>query len=207
LMPRMPTFRSLSQAAGDLRDLLVMAEKTGTGLDDEMRALADAAIEELCSARVACPPSLLGDSSAVETGLWRAVYTQGKTPRWQTNAKLFRAIVANKAGQAYDAENGIVTNYGEILGPAVHFMAKGSFKAVDGAEQCPKDFQVSIEEGGLVVLGLPLISSAISGPGYLRVLYIDNDIRIFEAPMESRGGWEQAGLRVVQLREDLFSDS
>lgn len=34
-----------------------------------------------------------------------------------------------------------------------------------------------IEQGGLVVLGCPFISGAISGPGYLRVLYLDEEIR------------------------------
>ena len=34
-----------------------------------------------------------------------------------------------------------------------------------------------IEQGGLVVLGRPFISDAISGPGYLRVLYLDEEIR------------------------------
>ena len=37
---------------------------------------------------------------------------------------------------------------------------------------CPKDFDVSIEQGGLVLFGNPLLTDAISGPGYLRVLYI-----------------------------------
>ena len=34
-----------------------------------------------------------------------------------------------------------------------------------------------IEQGGLVVLGRPFISDAISGAGYLRVLYLDEEIR------------------------------
>ena len=41
---------------------------------------------------------------------------------------------------------------------------------VDGATRCPKDFDVQIAKGGLVLFGLPLVSSAISGPGAPRVL-------------------------------------
>lgn len=37
---------------------------------------------------------------------------------------------------------------------------------------CPKDFDVAIERGGLVLFGQPFLISGISGPGYLRVLYI-----------------------------------
>ena len=36
----------------------------------------------------------------------------------------------NKAGQSYDAPNGLVENYGEILGRAVHFTASGAFTEV-----------------------------------------------------------------------------
>ncbi|CAJ1337104.1 unnamed protein product [Effrenium voratum] len=107
--------------------------------------------------------------------------------------------------KAYDAEGGRVTNYGEILGPWVHFVAEGSFEARDSfGSQCPKDFAVQVERGGLVVLGLPLLSEAISGPGCVRVLYIDRDLRIFESPTDTPDRWEEQGLRVVQVREQLF---
>ncbi len=36
----------------------------------------------------------------------------------------------NKAGQSYDAPNGLVENYGEIIGRAVHFTASGAFTEV-----------------------------------------------------------------------------
>ena len=55
-----------------------------------------------------------------------------------------------------------------------------------------------------VLLGRPFVSSAISGPGYLRVLYLDPEMRIFESPTDSPDRWEEAGLRVVQIRERNF---
>ena len=73
--------------------------------------------------------------------------------------------------------------------------------------RCPKDFDVQIAQGGLVILGLPLVSSAISGPGFLRCLYIDESLRIFESPRDSPDRWEEAGLQVVQVRDALFDDA
>ena len=49
-------------------------------------------------------------------------------------------------------------------------------------------------QGGFVLLGRPFISSAISGAGYLRVLYLDEDLRY---PPPSPGGlvaWWPGGL-------------
>lgn len=132
-------------------------------------------------------------------------YIQGRTPGWEANAQLLRPLFRNKAGQAFDSGAGRVMNYGEVVGSGVYFTAEGSFEAVDRAEDCPKDFAVQVERGGLVILGLPLLSSAISGPGLVRVLYLDRDIRIFETAADSPDRWEQAGVRVVQVRDQLFS--
>ena len=46
-----------------------------------------------------------------------------------------------------------------------------------GRPSTPLCIHLFIEQGGLVVLGRPFISDAISGPGYLRVLYLDEEIR------------------------------
>ena len=72
---------------------------------------------------------------------------------------------------------------------------------------CPLCFPpcaAAIERGGLVLFGKPFVGSAISGPGYLRVLFLDDDLRIFESPTDSPDRWEEAGLRVVQIREGCF---
>ena len=64
-------------------------------------------------------------------GLWRACYTQGETPRWEKYARALPGVRSmNKAGQSYDAPNGLVENYGEIIGRAVHFTASGAFTEV-----------------------------------------------------------------------------
>lgn len=202
-LPSLPLlgWRPASEAARALRDLLVESKKSGGQPLDPAQAAA--LIEEVAAAQVVFRPELLGNTADPVRGLWRAAYTQGPTPKWEENAKLL-PFLQNRAGQAYDSTTGQVSNYGEVLGPAVYFTAEGSFRAVDGRIRCPKDYTVAIEQGGLVVLGVPLLSSAISGPGYLRCLYLDDDIRVFESPTDSPERWESAGLIVVQVREALF---
>ena len=181
--------------------MLIAAD--GEGLDTDRRKVVDAYIEELSQARVRCRAELLGSSASLEN-LWRAAYIQGSTPGWEANARVLRPFFSNKAGQAFDSSAGRVTNYGEVIGSGVYFTAEGSFVPADGTESCPKDFEVQIERGGLVILGVPLLSDAISGPGLVRVLYLDPDIRIFESPRDSPDRWEEEGLRVVQVRDALF---
>eukprot|EP00438_Fugacium_kawagutii_P024537 Skav223317 [mRNA] locus=scaffold200:47568:48233:+ [translate_table: standard] len=194
---------SVSETAKEIKELLLSAE--GEPLEGANRQRVEEGILQLAEARVQCPAELLGFSSSPSDGLWRSVFIQGRTPKWEENARLLRPLVRNKVGQAYDAKALRVTNYGEILGPLVHFVAEGSFTAKDGSSQCPKEFDVEIEQGGLVVFGVPLLSSAISGPGLVRVLYIDEDIRIFESPTESPDKWEEEGLRVIQVRDELYN--
>ena len=70
---------------------------------------------------------------------------------------------------------------GVAVGPAAPPATQSTkFKA-----RCPVDFTVDIEQGGFVVLSQRFVSGAISGPGYLRVLYADDDLRIFESPRDS----------------------
>ena len=187
-------------AALELRDLLVSGERGGDALAPLAEACADA--------RVPFRPELLGDGA-----LWRAVsIVRGEIPRWERNAKLL-PFFSNRAGQAYalsEGGGGTVVNYGEVLGRALYFKAEGTFKPARRASpvggRCPQDFNVAIREGGFVLGGKAFTSSAISGPGFLRVLYVDEDIRIFESPKDSPDRWEEAGLVVVQIRDALFDD-
>lgn len=205
---RVPFFgigRAPSEASRELRDLLLEADQLGEGNLERPRA--EQLVEELTAAQVPFKQELLGTSSlpTPEGGLWRSSLTIGPTPKWEENRRLLAPFVQNRAGQAYDALNGKVSNYGEVLGTNVYFTAEGSFSEVDqSVRTCPKDYNVKIDRGGLVVFGIPLLSSAISGPGYLRCLYLDSDIRIFESPTNSPDDWEDAGLKVVQVREALF---
>jgi hypothetical protein len=177
-----------------LRDAL-LARSTDT---DTIDSLLDACMAARSPFKAEC----LGG------GLWRASHSRGKTPRWQKQRDLLpRWLTKNRAGQAYAPRSSRVVNYGEILGKRCYFTAEGSFSAATRGARCPQDFNVLIERGGLVLLGKRFVSSAISGKGFLRVRYIDEDIRIFESPNDSPDKWEEAGLVVVQVRDALFDDA
>ena len=199
-LPSLPSLPTLSPQrppeALALRDAIIGGVPDGLG--DLVQACT--------AARVPFRADLLCDGE-----LWRATPVSGKTPRWQRNRNLLPAL-NNRAGQAYEltgADSGCVVNYGEVLGRAFYFRAEGTFSraaASTGAKACPVDFDVSISQGGVVVGGSPFFTSAISGPGYLRVLYLDEDIRIFESPNDSPDKWEEGGLVVVQVRDALYDD-
>ena len=105
----------------------------------------------------------------------------------------------------YDADSLRVENYAELLGSLAYFTAEGRFEEADRAvSRCPKDFNVEVEQGGIVIRGKCFLSSAITGSGFLRVRYVDGDIRILESARDSPGRWEAAGLQVVQVRDALF---
>lgn len=188
-------------AAAELRDCLIAGVRDA----ETIEPLADA-----CAAlRVPFRANLLGDGE-----LWRAVsIVRGATPRWEKSAR-FLPFLSNRAGQAYalggSNGGGSVVNYGEVLGRSFYFKAEGTFTPAASAStwdtRCPRDFDVAIREGGFVFGGRPFVSSAISGPGYLRCLYLDEDIRIFQSPGDSPDKWEEAGLVVVQVRDRLFAD-
>ena len=197
----LPTFSSSAPpaAAVELRDKLI----AGAPADASLSALAD----ECAAACVPFRAELLGDGE-----LWRASsIVRGEIPRWERRARALPFFKStNRAGQAYSLEGGArVVNYGEVLGRKLYFKAEGTFSKAakspgnDGC--CPQDYDVKISSGGFVLNGkeVPL---PISGPGFLRVLYIDKDIRIFESPKDSPDVWEKSGLVVVQVRDALFDD-
>ena len=191
-------------AAATLLDALLAGESDG--------AVVQPLVDELCEAKVPFNAKLLGDGA-----LWRAVsIVSGETPRWQRNAKLL-PFLNNRAGQAYtiadagDGSSGSVVNYGEVFGRSFYFKAEGTFEpaaaASAGSARCPIDFNVAVSSGGFVLGGKPFLSNAISGPGYLRCRYIDENLRIFESPKDSPDRWEEAGLVVVQVKDSLFEDA
>ena len=55
-------------------------------------------------------------------------------------------------------------------------------------------------EKGAIHLGPARLDLPIRGPGRLRVLYLDDRLRLFLSPTDSPDGWEAAGLLVVQMR-------
>ena len=179
LAPFLPATRPA--AAVQLRDALVAGES-------DMGVLAPLA-DQCVAAKVPFRANLLGDGA-----LWRAAsIVRGEKPRWERNARLL-PFLSNRAGQAYtvggSAGGGSVINYGEVLGRGLYFKAEGTFSRSSkqsSRDRCPQDFDVAIREGGFVLGGREFVSGAISGPGFLRCLYLDEDVRIFESPVRPLG--------------------
>lgn len=144
-----------------------------------------------------------------------------------------RSSAGNIQGQQYryrDDERSVV-NYAEILGKSFHLRAYGTYEKDDGNKeeqnatspfddvlaflgggvssstsnliQCPADFTVTVTNASFVVLGNRL-DVPIAGTGYLRVLYADENLRIFVSPKSTTDDrWEKAGLTVAQVNINL----
>ncbi|KAG7343999.1 hypothetical protein IV203_022007 [Nitzschia inconspicua] len=139
----------------------------------------------------------------------------------------------NIKGQQYYERNDFeeaVINYSEIWGRSIFLTAEGTFSPMDGILEkpnqspppkrnalsrlvpnsrslrtCPDVFQVDATKVTLHILGFEL-ELPIQGRSNLVILYADPRIRIFVSPIESKtvvGNWEEAGLVVVQVRNDL----
>lgn len=70
--------------------------------------------------------------------------------------------------------------------------------------QCPVDYKVEIQTASVNILKQQ-IKIDVSGIGYTRILYADEELRILLAPKDTTDErWmEKAGLMVVQIRSDL----
>lgn len=136
------------------------------------------------------------------------------------------------AGQQYfyDGEVFRVVNYSELFGSGVvHLRAEGTFVTaaietnktensrgplswfnfgnVPSLRFCPDDYVVTVTQVSLHV-GSFVCKLPIEGTSVLRVLYADSDLRIFVSPQDTQstaGDWEQEGLVVVQVRNDLVN--
>lgn len=75
----------------------------------------------------------------------------------------------------------------------------------------PYDYSASVTGASIVLFEKFSLDLSIGGTGTVRVLYADDNLRIFLSPTDTyvtrgRGDWESAGLIVVQVRVDLIYD-
>lgn len=90
---------------------------------------------------------------------------------------------------------------GSPLDSVLAFFGSGESdsKGRSGMIQCPADFTVKVSKGSFFVLGRRF-DIPIAGTGYLRVLYADENLRIFVSPKSTTDDrWEKAGLKVAQV--------
>ena len=75
----------------------------------------------------------------------------------------------------------------------------------------PYDYAATVTGASIVLFQKMILNVSIEGTGTVRVLYADENLRIFVSPTDTnvtRGGgdWESEGLIVVQVRVDLVND-
>jgi hypothetical protein len=223
-------------AAAALAPGIALREAIVNPSPDASPTLLAQLVDECCAARVPFRPELLGDGQLWratpvkgETPRWQRnrlllpflrnragqAYTlgEGSCGTVVNYGEVFgRALYFKAEGSFQPAdmaveEDAAAEEASSFLEDLQRFIAT-SLAAPRAREdlRCPVDFDVAISQGGFVLGGTPFLSSAISGPGYLRCLYIDEGVRIFESPKDSPDRWEESGLVVVQVRDDLFND-
>lgn len=77
--------------------------------------------------------------------------------------------------------------------------------------QTPYDYSASVTGASIVLFQKFSLDLTIEGTGTVRVLYADENLRIFLSPTDTKvtkggGDWESEGLIVVQVRTDLVYD-
>ena len=75
----------------------------------------------------------------------------------------------------------------------------------------PYDYAATVTSASIVLLKKFSLDLSIEGTGTVRVLYVDDNLRIFLSPKDTNvtkgaGDWESEGLIVVQVRVDLVYD-
>lgn len=111
---------------------------------------------------------------------------------------------AAQQGDLNGQMEGLLENSAQIIGDYLRIAGSGSFIQADpAADKCPVLFDVQIERGEFLVLGNKL-GLPISGKGQTLLLYIDENVRVITSPSDSEGGWEKAGLVVVQVPADAL---
>jgi len=129
-----------------------------------------------------------------------------------------RPVSTNKSDKLIDLAAGkpslsMLDNLSNLLSPllSINDNEIGQPSSSKNMLQCPCDIEATVNGGGLfsskggkegdkkLLLDLPFIQ----GKGLVRILYADPKIRIFLSPTQGDGGWEDKGLIVVQVRQDL----
>lgn len=143
--------------------------------------------------------------------LWTVRYSRGPKPRWQIGGQNNKNI----QGQQYSIQSQSVVNYAELIGSMVHVKvyadilsdAKGAsdkdafLSKTTKLVQTPNEYPVQVNRGSISVFGAT-INLPIAGPGCVRVLYADPNLRVFVTPTASE--YEELGLVVAQVRSQLL---
>jgi hypothetical protein len=183
-------------------------------------------VKSLISSRSSFDPS-----KCINGPLFASIHFIGDTPLWE---KIGSGAVRNIKGQKINLNDNTFTNYAEILGDNLCLKAIGELSDIGPVQSAvdennpfdsftslfankkssnlptPYDYEARVTGASVSLLGASFDLS-IEGTGTVRVLYADENLRIFVSPTDTNvtkgaGDWESEGLIVVQVRVGLVYD-
>ncbi|KAL7495312.1 hypothetical protein ACHAWT_003782 [Skeletonema menzelii] len=220
------TSTSTKEASTELLRLLIQKAnepKNGDGLSKQINPL----VQTLISSKSSFNPS-----SCIDGPLFASIHFIGDTPLWE---KIGSGAVRNVKGQKYNLDDNTFTNYAEIWGDNLCLKAVGEFSAIGPIQSAvddnnpfnsitslfsnkqsnilptPYDYEARVTGASISLWNKFTLNLSIEGTGTVRVLYADENLRIFLSPTDTNvtkgaGDWESEGLVVVQVRVGLVYD-
>jgi len=222
--------RSTQELSNELLTLLqskqLLNAKTYSTLSDEINNLVGALIKT----KVSFDPA-----RCIDGGLFRTVHFIGETPLWERISSSSNGTnnVKGQKFTLNEEASGTFVNYAEIFGPSFYLKAVGdcfdkgpvstdartdsimspfgsflsafSNNSTKKYVKAPYDFTARVTGASIVVFQKFEINIPIEGKGTVRVLYADENLRVFVSPSDtsvtkgSRESWESEGLVVVQI--------
>mmetsp|Transcript_7047 Transcript_7047/g.10378 ORF Transcript_7047/g.10378 Transcript_7047/m.10378 type:complete len:281 (+) Transcript_7047:37-879(+) len=220
------TSTSTKQTSGELLRLLIQkadVPKEGDALNNQINSL----VQALISSKSSFTPT-----TCIDGPLFASIHFIGNTPLWE---KIGAGAVRNIKGQKYTLDDNSFTNYAEIWGDNLCLKAVGKFSDIGPVQPVvdsnnpfssitslfankqssllptPYDYEARVTGASISLWNKFTLNLTIEGTGTVRVLYADENLRIFLSPTDTNvtkgaGEWESEGLIVVQVRVGLVYD-
>ena len=217
---------STKEASNELLSILIQKAnnpKEGDARNEQINALVDTLIKSKSS---------FNPSTCIDGPLFASIHFIGDTPLWE---KIGSGAVRNVKGQKINLNDNTFSNYAEIFGDNLCLIATGelsdvgpvqsavddnnpfnSFSSLFASKQSsnlptPYDYEAKVTGASISFLEKYSLNLSIEGTGIVRVLYADENLRIFVSPTDTNvtkgaEGWESEGLIVVQVRVGLVYD-
>mmetsp|Transcript_26226 Transcript_26226/g.52798 ORF Transcript_26226/g.52798 Transcript_26226/m.52798 type:complete len:288 (-) Transcript_26226:1210-2073(-) len=220
------TSSSTKQTSGELLRLLIRkadVPKEGDALNNQINSLVQALISSKSS---------FNPTTCIDGPLFASIHFIGNTPLWE---KISAGAVRNIKGQKYTLDDNSFTNYAEIWGDNLCLQAVGKFSEIGPVQAVvdennpfssitslfankqssllptPYDYEARVTGASISLWNKFTLNLTIEGTGTVRVLYADENLRIFLSPTDTNvtkgaGDWESEGLIVVQVCVGLVYD-
>ncbi|KAL9182561.1 hypothetical protein ACHAXT_013213 [Thalassiosira profunda] len=221
---------SAKEASAELLRLLeTKAQSTASASDDEINAL----VRTLIASRSSFDPSTCMDGPLFatvhfigDTPLWEKIGIGGRTVKGQkymlgngdegtfcnyaeiAGENFYLKAVGNcKSNGPVELESSGKGSDGNLFGALASLFNNDSYRQ-STLLPTPYDYSATVTGASIVLFQNLSLDLSIEGTGTVRVLYADQNLRIFLSPTDTNvkkggGDWEKEGLVVVQVRVDL----